>query len=106
MARGLGLSLRQFERRFQATVGLRPKVFCRIQRFNRISGMLEQPVRSWADTAAACGYYDQAHLIRDCRSLTGTVPARLLAEDSDLARYFYRGSGVSRLYKTGAGVTG
>ncbi|MGD0299467.1 MAG: helix-turn-helix domain-containing protein [Bryobacteraceae bacterium] len=100
LARELGLSIRQLERRFLAVVGLPPKLFCRIQRFNNVFHVLgqhlEQPSRNWVDTAVACGYYDQAHLIRDCKSLSGSTPATLLAADADLARHFYQRYGVSR----------
>jgi AraC-like DNA-binding protein len=98
VARELGVSARQLERRFSAAVGLSPKVFSRIRRFNRIFRYLEIPHPNWAQTAAECGYYDQAHLIHDCRSLAGTTPRVLLAEDGDLARHFYGKSGVSPLY--------
>ena len=100
LARELGLSTRQFERRFDAVVGLRPKLFCRIQRFSQVFGLLTQPSANWAETAIACGYYDQAHLIRDCRSLSGTTPAVLLGEDADLARHFYMRFGMSHSYNT------
>lgn len=52
------------------------------------------------DTAISCGYYGQAHLIRDCKSLSGITPAILLAEDVDLARYFYRRFGMSHSSNT------
>ena len=89
LARVLGLSTRQFERRFQAVVGLAPKFYCRIHRFNRVFRALEEESANWADTAVSCGYYDQAHLIRDCNLLCGTTPARLLGNKTDLARHFY-----------------
>jgi len=106
LARDLNVSLRQFERRFQATVGLTPKLFCRIQRFSGVFRMIEEPARNWADAALACGYYDQAHLIHECRALAGTTPPRLLAEDADLARHFYQRFGVSHSYKTAARDSG
>jgi AraC-like DNA-binding protein len=90
LARELGLSMRQFERRFAATVGLPPKVFCRIQRFSNVFRVLGEPSHDWVETAIRCGYYDQAHLIRDCKLLSGSTPAILLAEDADLARHFYQ----------------
>jgi AraC-like DNA-binding protein len=100
LARGLGLSTRQFERRFSAVVGLPPKVFSRIQRFTNVLHALEDPSRDWVETALRCGYYDQAHLIRDCKSVSGCTPAILLADDADLARHFYRGCGMSHSSNT------
>jgi AraC-like DNA-binding protein len=101
LARELGLSLRQLERRFHSVVGLPPKLFCRIQRLNSVLRTLEQPSRNWVETALACGYYDQAHLIRDCNRLTGSTPAVLLAGDADLARHFYQRFGLSHSSNTG-----
>ena len=40
---------------------------------------------SGADIAAHCGYTDQAHLIRECRELTGTTPSRLTTTETTLA---------------------
>jgi AraC-like DNA-binding protein len=90
LAKELALSTRQFERRFLAAVGLSPKLFSRIQRFSRVFAAIGQPSCNWVEMAASCGYYDQAHLIRDCRMLAGITPAKLLDEDADLARHFYR----------------
>jgi AraC-like DNA-binding protein len=106
LARELGLSVRQLERRFEAQVGLPPKLFCRLQRFNQVFRVLQQQPSNWADTAVACGYYDQAHLIRDCKNFSGNTPAVLLADDADLARHFLLRFGVSHSYKTaGLGST-
>jgi AraC-like DNA-binding protein len=101
LARELGLSMRQLERRFRMNVGLSPKLFCRMQRFNSVFRVLGEQPHRWVDAAIACGYYDQAHLIRDCKSLTGNTPAILLAEDADLARHFLLRFGVSHSYNTG-----
>ena len=100
VAEELGLSIRQLERRFLAAVGLTPKLFCRIQRFNNVFRVLGQPSRNWVETAIACGYYDQAHLIRDCKDLSGATPESLLGEDADLARHFYLRFGVSHSSNT------
>jgi AraC-like DNA-binding protein len=92
----LGVSIRQMERRFNAGVGLPPKLFCRMQRFVQVFRAIGTQPNKWADTAVACGYYDQAHLIRDFKSFSGETPAALLAEDADLARHFLKRFGVSR----------
>jgi AraC-like DNA-binding protein len=55
----LGVSSRQLERRFKARVGMSPKYFARIRRFQRVFPAIEEG-GEWVDAAAACGYYDQA----------------------------------------------
>ena len=82
----LGVSPRQLERRFKARVGMSPKYFARIRRFQRVFPAIEED-GDWVGAAAACGYYDQAHLIRDFRIFAGEPPSHLLAGD-DLARHF------------------
>jgi AraC-like DNA-binding protein len=100
MADLAGLSARQFERRFRQAVGIPPKLFSRMQRFQRVFGALEDAKAGWADAAAACGYYDQAHLIRDFQEFAGKPPAALLARDTDLARHFVQ---MSHFSNTAAG---
>jgi AraC-like DNA-binding protein len=87
VASWLGVSTRQLERRFKSRVGMSPKHFARIARFQRVFRAVEVSGTGWVDAAAKCGYYDQAHLIRDFRDLAGQAPAHLLAGD-DLARHF------------------
>ena len=82
----LGVSPRQLERRFKARVGMSPKYFARIRRFQRVFPAIED-AGDWVDAAVACGYYDQAHLIRDFRAFAGEPPSHLLA-GNDLARHF------------------
>jgi len=91
-----GLSARQFERRFSQSVGIAPKLFSRMQRFQRVFRTLEGGHANWADAAVQCGYYDQAHLIRDFREFAGKPPAMLLASDTDLARHFVEGVSKAR----------
>lgn len=88
MAGYAGLSARQFERRFRQAVGIPPKLFSRMRRFQRVFASLEGGSARWADAALECGYYDQSHLIRDFQEFAGKPPAALLAEDTDLARHF------------------
>ena len=106
LARELGLSIRQLERRFNACVGLPPKLFCRLQRFTRVFQAIGNQPCNWVDTAVECGYYDQSHLIRDFKSFTGETPSALLAKDADLARHFLQRFGVSHSYNTIASQAG
>jgi len=88
MARQLGLSARQLERRFKAAVGVSPKLFCRMQRFQRVFRAMESNVFDWVSVAIDCGYYDQAHLIRDFQQFAGCAPTSLLNSEIRLARSF------------------
>jgi AraC-like DNA-binding protein len=103
LARELGVGIRQFERRFNHGIGLPPKLFCRMQRFIHVFRAISEQPCKWADAAIECGYYDQAHLIRDFRTFSGETPAALLAEDTDLARHFLERFGVSHSYNTAKG---
>jgi AraC-like DNA-binding protein len=87
-ANQLGLSPRQFQRSFLAEVGISPKFFCRIQRFQAVWQVLEHAQSDWVDIAIRSGYYDQAHLIRDFRQFAGKAPTALMAEELDLTRRF------------------
>lgn len=100
LADRIGLSSRQFERRFRNAVGISPKLFSRMQRFQLIFQVMDQPQANWIDTAIQCGYYDQAHLIRDFREFSGKTPTALLAQEFDLARYFLQPRAMSHLSKT------
>jgi AraC-like DNA-binding protein len=74
-----GISRRQFERRFREQVGLSPRVFGRIVRFQRAFRALG--MESGAAIAARCGYADQAHLVREMRRFGGQAPSALAAAD-------------------------
>ena len=71
----IGLSHTRFIQLFREHVGLTPKLFCRVRRFHGLLNRIEKglPV-NWAELAADCGYFDQAHLIRDFRSFAGVTP--------------------------------
>lgn len=79
-----GLSARQIERRFLASVGISPRLFAGIVRFRRMQNLATRG-SSWAARATAAGYYDQAQMIRDFRRFAGTTPAAFAAEASGLA---------------------
>jgi AraC-like DNA-binding protein len=70
-----GFSHTHFIQLFREHVGLTPKLFGRVRRFHALLGQIEKgsPL-NWAGLAAACGYFDQAHLIHDFRVFAGVTP--------------------------------
>jgi|HubBroStandDraft_3_1064219.scaffolds.fasta_scaffold41077_2 AraC-like DNA-binding protein len=97
-----GLSARQLERKFTSAVGIPPKLFARMQRFQRVFPALDREATGWAEAAIHCGYYDQAHLIRDFREFAGKPPTVLLANETDLAWHFVPSGRVSHFSNTRA----
>jgi AraC-like DNA-binding protein len=66
---------RTLERHFQKQVGLQPKTFSRLVRFNGVIRFVESNLNiKWRQLADAFGYYDQSHFIHDFKSLTGRLP--------------------------------
>ena len=100
-----GVSGRQMERRFLRDVGIGPKLLCRILRFQQVFRALRQDELSWADVATDCGYYDQAHLIRDFQQFAGQTPASLLENSSALTESFTRKNRRSDFYNTSASTS-
>jgi AraC-like DNA-binding protein len=77
-----GMSVRQVERMFQDQVGVSPKVFGRLARLRRAMRLGAASGLDWAEVAAAAGYYDQSHMVREFQALNGTTPMqfRVLGE--------------------------
>ncbi|MCA9726619.1 MAG: helix-turn-helix transcriptional regulator [Candidatus Eisenbacteria bacterium] len=76
LARADGVSRQHFTRRFKREVGVGPKTYARIVRFQTVLGAMSSAPR-WAELAADLGYFDQAHLITEFRDWVGVSPARL-----------------------------
>jgi AraC-like DNA-binding protein len=70
-----GFSHTRFIQLFREQVGLTPKLFGRVRRFQALVSRIDKglPI-DWADLAADCGYFDQAHLIHDFRAFAGVTP--------------------------------
>jgi len=78
LSRELGLSREHLIRRFRREIGLTPKTYANIHRFEHALRLGLTRAAGWGEIAQRCGYYDQAHLIRDFRRYAGRAPARLL----------------------------
>jgi len=88
MAKEIGISHKHLLREFDRCVGLTPKVFSRLCAFQRvIQSVGHRTDVEWADTATECGYYDQAHLIREFRALSGLTPATYLNRRGPFLNY-------------------
>lgn len=83
--RASGYSARHFISLFRASVGLNPKHYYRIRRFNcAVRNLAAADRQSLGDLAAAAGYSDQAHFTREFREFAGVAPTQ------------YRPGGVDR----------
>jgi AraC-like DNA-binding protein len=100
LADRLSWSSRQLQRRFRDAVGISPKLFCRMQRFQRVFAAMDHRSSDWVNAAVDCGYYDQAHLIRDYREFSGKTPTSLPSQEMDLSRRFVRVDGMSHFSNT------
>lgn len=75
LAKRVGWSERRLRDVFRCEVGLTPKQFARVERFQRVLREVEQgQMVDWAELALAHGYYDQAHLIGEFRACSGLTP--------------------------------
>jgi AraC-like DNA-binding protein len=81
LAAELGVSRRWLQRHFREQIGLPPKALAGILRFRRAVDLLRTGTHTFADVAVDCGYYDQAHLNRDFRTLAGMPPSALVGTD-------------------------
>jgi AraC-like DNA-binding protein len=80
-ARSLGLSERRLSQVFREEVGMAPKTWCRIGRFQAAVRALHCGVDvPWAELALRCGYYDQSHFANDFRAFSGIDPTTYSAQ--------------------------
>jgi len=79
LSKHTGLSTRRLSRLFALEVGLTPKLYARIKRFERTFLAGRSSIVDWSELAHTFGYFDQSHLIRDCRLLSGFTPTELRA---------------------------
>ena len=102
-----GMSARQLERNFHRKVGVGPKSFARIVRFQNVLNCLDhRQSHHWLDLALECGYFDQSHFIRDFCGFSGRDPAAFMKDFDGLTKSFARAAQTSDFYKTRRAVSG
>ena len=83
LAKEACLCHRQLDRKFSERVGISPKYFDRVIRFDRAFRMKNKfPAQDWLTIALQCGYYDYQHLAKDYKEFTGCTPALFFEIDN------------------------
>jgi AraC-like DNA-binding protein len=91
ITRRVNSSRRNLVRLFHERVGMSPKTFLRIFRFNGVVQTIKaRPESTFQDVFYLYGYYDQSHFIRDFKELLGQLPSQFVSEQRTLVDYLYR----------------
>jgi len=88
IAQSAGVGERQLENLFKKYVGLSPKFFMRIIRFNYIFKLVRENNQSWGGLAYEASYFDQSHFIRNFRAFTGENPSDYAFDEKNMANFF------------------
>ncbi len=88
LAHKTGVTQKHLITLFNNQVGLTPKALSRIFRFQRVIMQLEKnPAIDWLQVATDCGYYDQAHFIKDFYAFSGIRPSSYSEQRGDYVNY-------------------
>jgi AraC-like DNA-binding protein len=80
LTRDIGIGPRRLSQLFREQVGVSPKLYCRIQRFQQAVQQMHRGVDiHWAELALTCGYYDQSHFTNDFHAFSGLSPTAYTA---------------------------
>jgi AraC-like DNA-binding protein len=84
----VGYSQKHFIKIFKEHVGMAPKAFLKVMRFQKaISEIEQQKTANWTRIANESGYYDQAHFINDFKNFSGFTPSQYLSKQTDFTNY-------------------
>jgi AraC-like DNA-binding protein len=71
----LGWSRKRIAARFRDSIGVTPKTYARLLRFERARSLAAAEAKpEWGRIAFECGYYDQSHLVHEFRAISGRTP--------------------------------
>ncbi len=81
---------RQFERKFNEHMGVSPKLYARIIRFDYVFRLKNRhPEKDWLSIALECGYHDYQHLAKEYKEFTGCTPTEFFALDQKAPERFF-----------------
>jgi AraC-like DNA-binding protein len=83
-----GISSRYLQKLFLTYTGLTPKLFTKINRFQRSLRLVTKKDMSLTSIAYDCGYFDQSHFIREFKSFTGVTPSGYAQDGSAITFAF------------------
>ncbi|WP_316633494.1 helix-turn-helix transcriptional regulator [uncultured Flavobacterium sp.] len=75
LARQSGLSERYIQKLYLSNIGISPAAFTSVLRFNKSLQLVLNTTQSLTEIAYDCGYYDQAHFIKEFRKFTDITPS-------------------------------
>ncbi|MCM3873354.1 MAG: helix-turn-helix domain-containing protein [Pyrinomonadaceae bacterium] len=88
LASMVGISQKHLISQFERVVGLRPKSFARVCKFQSVINLIEkQDQIEWSAIASDCGYYDQAHFIKEFQAFSGLNPSDYVNQRGDYVNY-------------------
>lgn len=88
LANTIGITQKHLISQFEKVVGLRPKTFARISKFQKVLTLIEQQEKvEWSAIAYDCGYYDQAHFIKEFHTFSGINPSAYLTQRGEYMNY-------------------
>jgi AraC-like DNA-binding protein len=98
----LDLGYKQLERAFRRRIGVTPKTFAQIVRFQNAAAQLlrRRPGDAWFPS----GYYDQPHFIREFTRFAGITPSAFRARSEQISSYLLESARMSNSYNTQGGA--
>ncbi len=102
LAKTFHLCEKQFKRRFIRTVGITPKLFSRLVRYQYILSLMDNQQVKLLDLAIRTGFYDESHFIKEFEEFTNTSPKSYLKSNvtTGIGSYFEEQVKKSLFYNT------
>lgn len=89
LSQQLHIGRRHLERKFNDQVGMTPRLFLRIVRFQNVFRIIQnKAIKNLTDLTYRAGYFDQSHFNRDFKAFTGMSPKEYFKEDAALTKLF------------------